>query len=149
MEDNMMRNLMLCVLALALLGSGSVPAGAEDIRQEAHPPKNQPLAEQPQKKPVKPPERGIKERGKKAKRPLPGEYGNVIMNNFSVDKNIAAVVFKHWLHRSKYTCRVCHVDIGFAMWANDTRLTGDDLRNGEYCGSCHNGKIAFASGGKN
>jgi hypothetical protein len=28
--------------------------------------------------------------------------------------------FRHWLHRSKYTCRLCHVDIGFAMEAGGT-----------------------------
>lgn len=145
----MMRNLMVCALVLALFGFSNVPAGANDNKQEAHPPKNQPLVDQPQKKPVKPPERGKKEQGKKQKRPLSGEYGNVIMNNFSVNKNIAAVVFKHWLHRAKYTCRVCHLDIGFAMEVNETRVTGDDIRNGEYCGACHNGKIAFASAARN
>lgn len=145
----MMKTVIMYVLALAMLGVNYVPAGAVDIMQDAHPPKNQPLADQPQKKPVKPPEKGMKERGKKVKRPLPGEYGNVIMNNSSVNKNIAAVVFKHWLHRAKYTCRVCHLDIGFAMEANETKVTGDDIRSGEYCGACHNGKIAFASAARN
>ncbi len=139
---------MVCALIMAVFALGYVPAGADD-KEEAHPLKNQALTDQPQKKPVKPPEKGKKERGKKTKKQLPSEYGTVIMNNFSVNRNIAAVVFPHWLHRSKYTCRVCHVDIGFAMETNETRVTGDDIRDGEYCGACHNGKIAFASGAKN
>ena len=53
--------------------------------------------------------------GTKKRMPRPEEYGNVVINNYSTKNNIAPVVFKHWLHRAKYTCRVCHVDIGFAM----------------------------------
>jgi len=139
---------MVCALIMAVFALGYVPAGADD-KEEAHPLKNQALTDQPQKKPVKPPEKGKKERGKKTKKQLPSEYGTVIMNNFSVNRNIAAVVFPHWLHRSKYTCRVCHVDIGFAMETNETRVTGDDIKDGEYCGACHNGKIAFSSGARN
>lgn len=82
--------------------------------------------------------------GTKKKRPKPDEYGNVVLNNFSDKKFIAPVVFKHWLHRSKYTCRVCHVDIGFAMKTGETGITENDNKNGIYCGSCHNGKESFA-----
>jgi len=32
------------------------------------------------------------------------------------------VVFDHWLHRAKFTCRLCHVDIGFAMKAEATDI---------------------------
>jgi c(7)-type cytochrome triheme protein len=78
----------------------------------------------------------------RAKRP--NEYGNVVINNFSEKNNIAPVVFNHWLHRAKYTCRLCHVDIGFGMKANSTKMTEDDNQNGLYCGACHNGKEAFA-----
>ena len=82
--------------------------------------------------------------GAKQKRPKPEDFGNVVLNNFSEKKNIAPVVFKHWLHRSKYTCRLCHVDIGFAMRAGETGITESDNKNGIYCGACHNGKEAFA-----
>ncbi len=74
-----------------------------------------------------------------------GEYGNVIINNFSEKKNIAPVVFNHWLHRAKYTCRLCHIDIGFAMQAGGTKMTEADNNKGLYCGACHNGKEAFAA----
>ena len=86
--------------------------------------------------------------GVKKKRPKPYEFGNVVINNFSKWENISPVVFKHWLHRSKYTCRVCHVDIGFAMRAQETRITEADNRMGMYCGACHNGQVAFGPEGK-
>lgn len=73
----------------------------------------------------------------------PHEYGTIVINNFSVSKGEAPVVFPHWLHRSKYTCRLCHVDIGFAMKAGETRITEKDIKAGLYCGTCHNGKESF------
>lgn len=81
--------------------------------------------------------------GLKKKRPKPHEYGNVVIDNFSSKQNHVPVVFKHWLHRARYTCRLCHVDIGFAMEAGGTMIHEDDNRNGLYCGSCHNGREAF------
>jgi len=81
--------------------------------------------------------------GKKKRRPLPQEFGNVVMNNHSEKNGVAPAVFSHWLHRSRYTCRLCHVDIGFAMQANGTQMREMDNVRGSYCGACHNGKIAF------
>lgn len=86
-----------------------------------------------------------------ARRIKPSEYGSVTILNFSHQAGLAPVRFDHWLHRSLYTCRLCHVDIGFAMEANATRITADANMKGFYCGSCHNGtslhnkKIIFAS----
>lgn len=82
--------------------------------------------------------------GVRHRRPKPHEFGNVTMNNHSEKNNVAPVVFSHWLHRSKYTCRLCHVDIGFAMTEGATLGTCSDNKNGFYCGACHNGKEAFA-----
>jgi c(7)-type cytochrome triheme protein len=81
--------------------------------------------------------------GEKTKRPKPRDFGNVVINNYSAAKGEAAVVFPHWLHRSKYTCRLCHVDLGFAMRTGDTDITEMDNNAGMFCGSCHNNKIAF------
>jgi len=78
----------------------------------------------------------------KKKRPLPYEYGEVIINNYSEKAGLAPVVFDHWLHRAKYTCRLCHVDIGFAMKAGVTAIKASDNIRGYYCGACHNGKTA-------
>jgi c(7)-type cytochrome triheme protein len=77
----------------------------------------------------------------------PAEYGRVIMNAQSAKGGMAAVAFDHWLHRAKYTCRLCHVDIGFGLKANATGVTAADNAKGIYCGACHNGKAAFAACG--
>ena len=71
--------------------------------------------------------------------PLPPEYGKVIIRNFSDQAGLAAVRFDHWLHRAFYTCRLCHVDIGFAMEANATKIDAEMNMKGFYCGGCHNG----------
>ncbi len=81
--------------------------------------------------------------GTKKRMPRPEEYGNVVINNYSEKSNIAPVVFKHWVHRTKFTCRVCHVDLGFAMEAGGSDIREADNLNHLYCGSCHNGKDAF------
>lgn len=86
---------------------------------------------------------GIKQRRMKAH-----EFGNVVMNNSSEKNDQAPVVFNHWLHRAIYTCRVCHVDLGFAMKTGATGTTEADNKQGLYCGACHNGKEAFAPEGK-
>ena len=84
--------------------------------------------------------------GEKKARPKPDQYGNVVIDNFSSTSGIVApVVFRHWLHRARYTCRLCHVDIGFAMKAGETKITEEDNKAGLYCGACHNGGEAFAA----
>ena len=88
-------------------------------------------------------------KGVKKRRPLPDEFGTVVMNNLSQKNGIAPVVFSHWLHRAKFTCRLCHVDVGFAMEANGTQMREEDNRKGYYCGSCHNGRIAFGATSRN
>ncbi|HIJ88239.1 MAG TPA: hypothetical protein HPP97_11265 [Desulfuromonadales bacterium] len=79
--------------------------------------------------------------GVKKRRPLPAEYGRVVINNYSQQAGIPPVVFDHWSHRSKYTCRLCHVDIGFSMAADATKIRAVDNISGIYCGTCHNGKM--------
>ena len=77
--------------------------------------------------------------GVKKRRPLPPEYGRVII---STDKpELPPVVFEHWIHRSMFTCRVCHVDIGFAMKTNGSGIKAADIQRGHYCGACHNGRM--------
>src|SRR6266540_4497310 len=79
-------------------------------------------------------------------RAIPSEYGRVIIKNYSRRAGLAPVVFDHWVHRSRFTCRLCHVDIGFAMEAGGTEITAAMNRKGLYCGACHDGKRSF--GGK-
>ncbi len=86
--------------------------------------------------------------GMKKKRPMDFEYGRVVLNNYSEKAGLAPVVFDHWLHRSKFTCRLCHVDIGFGMKAGTTGIKAADNMSGYYCGACHNGKRVFSGSGR-
>lgn len=78
--------------------------------------------------------------------PLPPseQYGNVLINRLSGKYGQPWVSFSHWSHRIKYTCRVCHLELGFEMKVNATEISEEKNRKGEFCGACHNGKIAFA-----
>ncbi len=74
----------------------------------------------------------------------PGDYGNIVLNNKTGEgKAMAAVVFPHWWHRTQFTCKVCHVEIGFPMKAGETDFVMGDIFAGKQCGTCHNGTIAF------
>lgn len=75
--------------------------------------------------------------------PPPSQYGRVIIDNFTRKPGLAPVVFDHWLHRARFTCRLCHVDIGFAMEAKATRIKASTNREGFHCGACHNGKTTY------
>ncbi len=84
--------------------------------------------------------------GGEGKRPLrPYEYGTVTIDNFSTKAGLAPVVFDHWIHRSKYTCRLCHVDLGFAMKNNGSGITAADNMKGSFCGTCHNGTMVYGT----
>lgn len=75
--------------------------------------------------------------------PPPERYGNVLINRLTVKSTHPPVSFSHWLHRRQYTCRVCHFELGFALKTNTTEITEAKIRKGEYCGACHNDRIAF------
>jgi c(7)-type cytochrome triheme protein len=81
--------------------------------------------------------------GVRKRRPLPDEYGRVVINNYSEKAGLSPVQFDHWWHRSRYTCRLCHVDIAFVMKAGSTGIKAEDNQKGYYCGTCHNGKTPF------
>ncbi len=74
--------------------------------------------------------------------PPPEEYGNVRMDRAS-PKGVKPVVFSHWVHRQKFTCGVCHGELGFNLEANTTEVTEAKIREGRFCGACHNGLRAF------
>jgi c(7)-type cytochrome triheme protein len=78
--------------------------------------------------------------GGKKRRPLPYEFGSVTISTYSQKASMAPVVFDHWVHRARYTCRVCHVDVGFAMKPGASNIKAADNMKGYYCGSCHNGR---------
>jgi c(7)-type cytochrome triheme protein len=78
------------------------------------------------------------------RRRLPQEYGRVVLQNHAARSKTPPVEFDHWLHRARFTCRVCHVDIGFAMKAGATDIRAVDNAKGVYCGACHNGRLRIA-----
>jgi len=77
--------------------------------------------------------------------PEPHAFGNVVIDRTSSANQVEPVVFRHWSHRSRYTCNVCHGELEFEMVAGSTEITEADNRAGRYCGSCHNGTTAFAA----
>ena len=52
------------------------------------------------------------------------EYGDVVINNYSDKAGVRPVVFPHWFHRARFTCKVCHADLGFKFKAggNDMNM---------------------------
>ena len=73
------------------------------------------------------------------KDPAPQTYGNIIMR----PEGAKPVIFSHWVHRLRYTCRVCHFELQINFKAGTTGITMEDNVEGKYCGACHNGKTAF------
>ena len=77
------------------------------------------------------------------KLPPPSQYGNVLISRLTRSSTHPPVAFSHWVHRQYYTCRVCHFELNFAMKTNTSEITEARNRKGDYCGACHNGKVAF------
>ena len=71
------------------------------------------------------------------------KYGTLMMYQKSRKAGMKPAVFAHWSHRAKYSCRVCHLDLGFSMRRGDTGITREHYLSGKYCGACHDGKTAF------
>jgi c(7)-type cytochrome triheme protein len=76
--------------------------------------------------------------------PAPHSYGQVVLGRHTGAAGIPPAVFDHWRHRARYTCRVCHVDVGFAMSAGETGISAATNRGGFHCGACHDGKTLHA-----
>lgn len=72
-------------------------------------------------------------------------FGNVVMRSRSRSAGMAPVVFVHWSHRARYTCRVCHQELGFGMRLGDTGITRSQIVSGKTCGLCHDGTRAFSA----
>jgi c(7)-type cytochrome triheme protein len=53
--------------------------------------------------------------------------------------------FPHWVHRIRYRCKTCHMEI-FEPKAGANLVTMADIGAGQACGRCHDGRTAFASG---
>ncbi|MBT1073539.1 cytochrome c3 family protein [Pelotalea chapellei] len=65
--------------------------------------------------------------------------------NFNI-KGTPSATFSHSFHTQVYTCKDCHTRT-FPYKAVVGKATMDDMAKGKSCGTCHNGKDAFASNG--
>jgi c(7)-type cytochrome triheme protein len=72
------------------------------------------------------------------------EYGDVIINNYSDAAGMRPAVFPHWFHRIRFACKVCHADLGFKFKAGGNEINMVKIIDGQYCGACHNGNIAWS-----
>lgn len=73
----------------------------------------------------------------------PPDYGRVVLDSFTPEANMPPAQFDHWRHRARHTCRVCHVDVGFAMAAKETRVSAGTNQGGFHCGACHDGRATW------
>jgi c(7)-type cytochrome triheme protein len=72
------------------------------------------------------------------------EYGDVVINNYSDAAGMRPVVFPHWFHRIRYRCKVCHADLGFKFKAGGNEINMVKVIDGQFCGACHNGEVAWS-----
>lgn len=81
--------------------------------------------------------------------PSPENYDDVFMHTEAEGNNGTPMVFSHWVHRVKYTCRVCHYELEFSMKRDDASIVCNKGKmNGRYCAVCHNGKVSFGPEGE-
>ena len=71
------------------------------------------------------------------------EYADVILNKYSEANDMRPVIFPHWFHRIRFRCKVCHSELGFEMKAGANDISMVKIMDGQYCGMCHNGEIAW------
>jgi c(7)-type cytochrome triheme protein len=72
------------------------------------------------------------------------EYGDVVINNYSDGAGMRPVVFPHWFHRVRFRCKVCHADLGFEFKAGGNQINMLKIIDGQFCGACHNGELAWS-----
>lgn len=71
------------------------------------------------------------------------EYADVILNKYSEANDMRPVIFPHWFHRVRFRCKVCHSELGFEMKVGANDISMVKIMDGQYCGMCHNGEIAW------
>lgn len=76
--------------------------------------------------------------------PARAEYGDVVINNHSDAAGVRPVVFPHWFHRVRFRCKVCHSDLGFKFQAGGNDINMVKIIDGQFCGACHNGNVAWS-----
>jgi c(7)-type cytochrome triheme protein len=76
--------------------------------------------------------------------PAGAEYGDVVLNRISEANDMRPVIFPHWFHRMRFRCKVCHGELGFEMRAGSNPMDMGKIIDGQYCGMCHNGQVAWS-----
>jgi len=79
------------------------------------------------------------------RQPAHAEYGDVVINNYSDAAGMRPVIFPHWFHRVRFRCKVCHADLGFQFKAGGNQINMLKIIDGQFCGSCHNGELAWSA----
>jgi c(7)-type cytochrome triheme protein len=75
-------------------------------------------------------------------KPTQAEYGDLTLNHYAEKAGMPPVIFPHWFHRIRFKCKVCHPNI-FEMKQGSNDITMVKIVKGDFCGKCHNGKIAW------
>ncbi len=76
--------------------------------------------------------------------PAQAEYGDLVLNETAEKEGMPPVIFPHWFHRIRFRCKVCHADLGFQFKAGGSGINMLKIIDGQYCGACHNGEIAWS-----
>jgi c(7)-type cytochrome triheme protein len=67
------------------------------------------------------------------------------MSPSTPEQELPPAMFPHWVHRVRYQCRTCHMEI-FEPRAGANHVTMKDISAGRACGRCHDGTTAFRAG---
>ena len=74
----------------------------------------------------------------------PGAGGGSGNASGMVTDDFPLAQFPHWVHRSRYLCKACHMEL-FVPKAGANVVTMSMISDGRSCGVCHDGKTAFAA----
>ncbi len=44
----------------------------------------------------------------------------------------------------RFRCKVCHADLGFQFKAGGNQINMVKIIDGQFCGACHNGELAWS-----
>lgn len=64
-------------------------------------------------------------------------------SNDPMVKEIPPAIFPHLQHRVRFRCYACHDQV-FEMKKGAKSITMQEIDEGKFCGTCHNGRDAFA-----
>jgi len=71
------------------------------------------------------------------------EYADVVLNQLSEKNGVRPVIYPHWFHRIRFRCKVCHSELRFEMRVGSNNISMGGIIDGQYCGMCHNGEVAW------